>query len=49
MPPVEQSYLASIRSAVHVEHLAQDATLLDYLQKVEHVAVAWRDPSLANS
>jgi transposase len=31
-----QSYLAWVKSAVHFEHYAQEATLLDYLHEVEH-------------
>jgi transposase len=33
-----QSYLAWVKSAVHFEHQAQEATLLDYLHEVEHSA-----------
>ena len=33
-----QAHLAWVKSAVHFDHAAQEATLLDYLQEVEHVA-----------
>jgi transposase len=33
-----QVHLAWVKSAVHVEHAPQEATLLDYLHEVEHVA-----------
>jgi transposase len=33
-----QGYLAWVRSAVHFEHQAQEAALLDYLHEVEHAA-----------
>ncbi len=33
-----QAYLTWVKSAVHVAHAAQEATLLDYLHEVDHVA-----------
>jgi transposase len=33
-----QAHLAWVKSAVHFEHAAQEATLLDYLHEVEHAA-----------
>jgi transposase len=33
-----QSHLTWVKSAVHFEHAAQEATLLDYLHEVDHVA-----------
>jgi len=33
-----QAYLAWVKSAVHFDHATQEATLLDYLHEVEHVA-----------
>jgi transposase len=36
--PWTQRYLAWIKQAVHFEQAAQEATLLDYLHEVEHVA-----------
>jgi transposase len=33
-----QSYLAWVKSAVHFQQAAQEATLLDYLDEVDHVA-----------
>jgi transposase len=33
-----QSYLTWVKSAVHFEHPAQEATLLDYVHEVDHVA-----------
>ena len=33
-----QAHLAWVKNAVHFEHAAQEATLLDYLHEVEHVA-----------
>ena len=33
-----QAHLAWVKSAVHFEHAAQEATLLDYLHEVDHVA-----------
>ena len=33
-----QGHLAWVKSAVHFEHAAQEATLLDYLHEVDHVA-----------
>jgi len=33
-----QSYLTWVKSAVHFEHQAQEATLLDYIHEVDHVA-----------
>jgi len=33
-----QSHLTWVKSAVHFEHAAREATLLDYLYEVEHVA-----------
>ena len=38
MRPWTQRHLAWIKQAVHFEQAAQEATLLDYLQEVEHVA-----------
>src|SRR5436190_2840372 len=33
-----QSHLTWVKSAVHFEHAAQEATLLDYIHEVDHVA-----------
>ena len=33
-----QAYLAWVKSAVHFDHATQEATLLDYIHEVEHVA-----------
>jgi transposase len=33
-----QAHLAWVKSAVHFDHAAQEATLLDYIREVEHVA-----------
>ena len=33
-----QAHLAWVKSAVHFEHAAQEATLLDYIHEVDHVA-----------
>ena len=33
-----QAHLAWVKSAVHFDHAAQEATLLDYIHEVEHVA-----------
>jgi transposase len=33
-----QAHLRWVKSAVHFDHAAQEATLLDYLQEVDHVA-----------
>jgi transposase len=38
MKPWTQAYLAWVKSAVHFDHAAQEATLLDYLHEVDHVA-----------
>jgi transposase len=38
MTPWTQAHLAWVKSAVHFEHAAQEATLVDYLHEVEHVA-----------
>ena len=38
MTPWTQAHLAWVKSAVHFPHAAQEATLLDYLHEVDHVA-----------
>jgi transposase len=38
MTPWTQAHVAWIKSAVHFEHAAHEATLLDYIHEVEHMA-----------
>ncbi len=38
MKPWTQAHLMWVKTAVHFEHAAQEATLLDYLYEVDHVA-----------
>jgi len=38
MKPWTQAHLTWVKSAVHFEHAAQEATLLDYTHEVDHVA-----------
>src|SRR4051795_3988209 len=38
MKPWTQAHLAWVKRAVHFDQAAQEATLLDYLQEVDHVA-----------
>src|SRR5882672_5593007 len=38
MRPWTQAHLAWVKSAVHFDHAAQEATLLDYMHEVDHAA-----------